>query len=201
MWKRIAESHRNRIRRGLRYGFTARFVPLGDVLDAFVDIYEQTMVRVGAKESYYFGRDYFTALAELPGVHCGIVESGIKIISACVFLESHGIVQAHLGGTATEHFAQSPFHLCWNQAMLWGKQRGNHWLHLGGGLGGINDQLLQFKARFSPQRFRFHTSRIVLNEPQYLQLVDRAALSTQCSPQQLLESKFFPAYRAEPPLR
>jgi len=82
------------------------------------------------------------------------------------------------------------------QALLDSKKRGNLWLHFGGGVGGCNDQLFKFKASFSPLRFHFHTARIILNEPEYRRLVERAARATDSSPEDLLKSNFFPAYRS-----
>lgn len=195
IWGQISKNHRRTLEKCRKLGFTTRFLPLRDVLDSFIDIYEQTMDRVGARDSYYFGRDYFSALADMPGVECCVVESGGVTIAACLLFESHGIVQFHLGGTATEFYSQSPFHFCLNQAILWSKERGNHWLHFGGGVGGSDDQLMKFKAGFSPLRFHFQTARVILNEPVYLQLVEATARSNGTSPGALLASNYFPAYR------
>ena len=161
-------------------------------------VYNQTMDRVKATDAYYFDEDYFTELSQQSDVHCCIVEEGDVIAATCLFLESHGIVQAHLGGSADDYYRRSPFHLCLYHAMLWAKSRGNRWFHLGGGVGGENDALYQFKAGFSDTRFKYSTARLVLNNSQYLELVEAAARSLGTSSAELLESNYFPVYRSAP---
>ena len=86
--------------KGKRVGVVPRMGPLRADVECVMVIYRETMDRVQAKESYYFGRDYFARLAEMPGhVHCGVVESEGRPAAACIFFECGGIVQAHLGGT------------------------------------------------------------------------------------------------------
>lgn len=196
IWDQIRQNHQETLKKCQKAGFAARFVRLGEVLDEFVAIYNQTMDRVKAKDSYYFTRDYFTELAEMPDVHCGIAELNGQIAAACLFFECGSIVQAHLGGTHSEFLARSPFHLILHQASLWAKARGQRWLHLGGGLGGNNDTLLRFKAGFSPLRFSFLTARLITDEAKYRQLVDARARSLNLSAETLLNSDYFPAYRS-----
>ena len=195
-WKQMRSSHQRILKKCTQLGQVARMVPLREVLDDFVDVYKQTMDRVQAKNSYYFGKEYFAEMADLPGVHCCIVECGSTIAATCLFLECGGIVQAHLGGTRTEFYSSSPFHMTLYHALQWGKSRGNRWLHLGGGVGGGNDTLLSFKAGFSPIRFHFLTSRLVINEAKYRQLVALRAQETNSAPEMVLASSFFPAYRS-----
>lgn len=198
LWKQIREGHRATIRKCQKLGYAARFVLLPEVLDEFLTIYEQTMNRVQAKEQYYFGREYFADLAQIPNVHCCIVEKDSTIAAACIFFETDGILQAHLGGTRTECLPHSPFHLTLYHASLWGRQRGNQWLHLGGGVGSASDNLLRFKRGFSPIRFRFLSARFILNEETYRNLVDLRARDAHTEPETLLSSSYFPAYRVSP---
>ncbi len=198
LWKQIREGHRATINKCQKLGYTARFVRLTDVLADFRDVYAQTMHRVQAKDTYYFGREYFEELARIDGVHCCAIENGSTIVAACLFFESGGIVQAHLGGTRTEFLPNSPFHMTLHHASLWAKQRGNRWLHLGGGVGSTEDKLLQFKRGFSPVRLRFLTAEFVTDSAAYAQLVDLRARDLGVAPESLLSSAFFPAYRALP---
>jgi hypothetical protein len=196
LWKQTRESHRTNILKRQKQGFVARFVPLTEVLEEFLVIYTQTMDRVQAKEMYYFPRDYFTTLAGMDEVHCCIVETGSKIISACIFFETNGIIQYHLGGTLDEFLSQSPFHMIIHHGALWAKRRGNQWLHLGGGVGSANDSLLRFKSGFSPLRQRFQVARLITDEPEYLRLVALRAAALDSGPEALLATSYFPAYRA-----
>jgi hypothetical protein len=195
LWNQIRKGHRETIRKGHQNGFVARFVPLAEVLDEFIVVYEQTMNRVKAKKMYYFGRCYFAELAKIRNVHCCVIESDAAIAAACLFFETDGIVQAHLGGTRTEFIQMSPFHMTLYHGSLWGKRRGNRWLHLGGGLRDSDDKLLSFKRGFSPHRFQLQSVRIILDDSVYRRLVDLRADSLNRLPEALLSSTFFPAYR------
>jgi hypothetical protein len=194
--KQIREGHRRTYKKCLGLGYTARIVSLADVIEPFIDLYEQTMNRVHATDIYYFDRAYFSGLAHLPGVHCCVIESKSTIVAACVFFECDGIVNAHLGGTLTGFLSKSPFTMAMIEAILWAKSRGNRWLNLGGGVGGRFDSLFHFKSGFADTRFQFLTSRLVINESKYQQLVRIKAQEKDSSPESLLNSGFFPAYRA-----
>ena len=99
MWKNIRDGHQWTIRKCKRLGFEARMVPLHEHIDAFMEVYRETMDRVHARDSSYFGRDDFIRLAELrEQVHCCFVELGGEPAAACVFFECGGLFQAHLGG-------------------------------------------------------------------------------------------------------
>ena len=196
IWMGLGHNHRRTLQRCRKDGFTARFVPFVEYFDAYRSVYNQTMDRVKAVDTYYFDEAYFRELSQQPNVHCCIVEKENQLAATCLFFESHGIVQAHLGGSADDYYRQSPFHLCLYQAILWAKSRGNRWLHLGGGVGGDNDPLFAFKARFSDARFTYHTSRLIFDAPRYRQLVEATAAATNNSADELLASDFFPAYRS-----
>ncbi len=193
--QQLRKSHRKTLRRCKNRGYTVRVVSLVDVLDTFIEIYNQTMDRVKAKEPYYFGGEYFESLARLPGVHCCVVESGSTMAAACVLFECDGIVNTHLGATRTEFLANSPFTMVMWDTILWAKARGNRWLHFGGGVGGKDDSVLHFKAGFSDKRIQFLTSRLVINEAKYDQLIRLRAHAEMLTPETVLASSFFPAYR------
>ena len=197
LWKGVREGHQWTIKKCRKLGFVSRMVPLREHVDCVMDIYRDTMDRVRAKESYYFGRDYFAQLAGMPGhVHCALVESEGRPAAACIFFECGGIVQAHLGGTRSEFLSKSPFHLLLYSVAGWARARGNRYLHLGGGVGGASDRLLQFKRGFSPLRFPFSTLRLVTDERKYRELTTRRARAADVPVEEVSCGGFFPAYRA-----
>jgi lipid II:glycine glycyltransferase (peptidoglycan interpeptide bridge formation enzyme) len=197
IWKAIRDGHRWTIKKCKKLGFEARMVPLSENIDAFMAVYNETMDRVGAKDSYYFGRDYFEKLAAMPdSVHCCMVELEGQAAAACLFFEVGGIVQAHLGGTKSEYLSKSPFHLVLFHGMEWARSRGNRYLHLGGGVGGSNDRLLHFKRGFSDLIFPFLTLRLVTNEEKYRELTALSAKAANLPFEELQQSDYFPAYRA-----
>lgn len=79
----------------------------------------------------------------------------------------------------------------------WAKERGNQTLHLGGGLGGREDALFDFKAGFSEGRYPFRTWRVVADEVAYRALGDDWA-SRHGAASDGAEG-FFPAYRKPVP--
>lgn len=197
IWAKTRRGHQSTINKCMRLGFTARTVPYAEYIDEFIAIYEETMNRVKAKDSYYFERDYFEGLLDLGDkIHLGIVELEGEIASACLFFESCGIVQAHLGGTKSEFLKQSPFNLLLHYMRLWAKARGNKYLHIGGGVGGKKDNLYTFKSGFSKQRHEFFTLRSVVDTERYNYLLNFKANAMDKSVEELEESQFFPAYRA-----
>ena len=197
IWAKTRKGHQSTINKCLRLGFSAKTVSFSEYIDEFIFIYEETMNRVKAIDIYYFNRDYFEGLLKLgEKVHLGVVELEGEIVCACLFFESCGIVQAHLGGTKSEFLKQSPFNLLLHQMRLWAKERGNQYLHIGGGVGGKQDNLYTFKSGFSKQRHEFFTLRSVVDLEKYNDLLQFRANAINKSVEELQQSQFFPAYRA-----
>ena len=59
IWAKTRRGHQSTINKCIRLGLTVRTVSFAEYLDEFIDIYEETMNRVQAQDSYYFDRDYF----------------------------------------------------------------------------------------------------------------------------------------------
>lgn len=196
--RQTRRDHRRDIDRAAREGQVGRIDEDWERIDDFVEIYRQTMRRVGADDSYYFPRDYFVALKETLADRChlSLVEIDGQVASAGVVTEVNGIVQNHLSGTRDEFLKASPEKARTHFLRTWAKQRGNYVFHLGGGLGARQDGLFEFKAGFSKERGAFHTWRVIVDEPAYRALVSRweAAHGPADGP-----DGFFPAYRRSPP--
>ena len=129
-------------------------------------------------------------------VHCFVIDLLGEPAAACIFFEIDGIVQAHLGGTRTKFMNKSPFHLLLYHVAGWAKSRGNRYMHLGGGVGGSNDRLLQFKLGFSRLLFPFLTIRLITQAEKYRELTVLRAQAADIPVDNLLNADFFPAYRA-----
>lgn len=197
LWTHTRKGHRSTINKCKRVGFTARIVPFGEYLNEFIVIYEETMNRLEADKLYYFDHYYFMNLLNLSDkLHLCIVELEGQIASTCLLFECCGIVQAHLGGTKTKFLNQSPFNLLLDYVRFWAKERGNEFLHLGGGVGGSKDSLYTFKAGFSRQSHNFLTLRLIIDERRYNYLIELQAKYLKTGVEELLNSGFFPAYRS-----
>lgn len=186
-WRAMRSRYRSFLNRSARLGHRAYMDDSGEHLDRFVDMYLATMRRQNAAAEYFFSRDYLTGLwHDLRGhMHLGVVEIDGVVVSAGLFAECDGIVQYHLSGTDERALAASPLKILIDHTRQWATSRGAEYLHLGGGLGGAQDSLMQFKAGFSGQRHTFTTWRVVLDEQRYTALSD-----ADSDP-----AGFFPAYR------
>ncbi|KOP26758.1 FemAB family protein [Hapalosiphon sp. MRB220] len=198
IWAQTRSDHRKDINRQKRSGLTARMVSFDKYFDEFIVIYNQTMERVGARQLYYFGREYFRYLLNNLGtkLHLGIVELENQITCACLFTECCGIVQSYLSGTKNEFLKLSPDKLLFDYVRYWAKERGNEVFHMGGGYGGTKDGVYNFKAGFSKERRTFLTLRLITDEEKYHHLIDLRAKYLNTDSETLLNSKFFPAYRS-----
>jgi lipid II:glycine glycyltransferase (peptidoglycan interpeptide bridge formation enzyme) len=197
IWQQTKPEHRNKINRCKRRGFQAKIVNFKHNIDNFMAIYEETMDRVGASKYYYFDDNYFRQLSLLEKlIHLCIVEQDNQIACVGLFTECSGIVQYHLGGTKSDFLKEAPSKLMFDHVRFWAKEHGNEVLHLGGGVGSVQDNLYRFKAGFSQQRHPFSTMRLIIDEDNYYHLVNLQAKYLNMHPEQLLKSEFFPAYRA-----
>ncbi len=196
IWQQTRRNHRMNINLCKRAGMVAKMVPFAQYIDEFVEIYEETMNRVGAKNAYYFDYDYYLHLSRLDKlIHLCIVEWENQIICASLITECCGIIQCHLSGTRNKFLKQAPNKFMLDYVRYWGKERGNKVLHLGGGVGSAKDSLYEFKAGFSKQSHSFITLSLVIDEKQYRYLVNLRAKGLSLLAEDLLQSNFFPAYR------
>jgi len=194
LWAQTRHNHRRDISRAVESGCVSRMDPTFEQYPSFKHLYQVTMDRLSAAPYYFFDDAYFDGLRDVLGerLHLCVVEKGEAIAAAGLFVETGGIVQYHLMGT-DDAFAQTrPAKLMLDFVRRWAKERGNHCMHLGGGVGGRDDSLLHFKLGFSPVRQPFYTLRIVIDEPEYTRLV--VACDPLLDPEDL--GGFFPAYRS-----
>jgi ribosomal protein S18 acetylase RimI-like enzyme len=192
-WAQTRLNHRRDITRAMRLGYIARMDEDWRHLDSFRHLYRATMSRRSAASFYYFDDAYFDSLRQALGerLHLCVVEKDGIIAAAGLFVETNGIVQYHLSGTSDAFHQVQPTKLMMHFVRGWASDRGNQTLHLGGGVGGDNDSLLQFKFGFSPVHHTFATLRMVIDESEYGRLV--AARDPMLDPG--ARSGFFPLYR------
>ena len=165
-------THKRHLNKLTRAGATWEYDPDGEHLEAFASCYDQSMRRVGATSSYDFGLDHFRAFFRTGDVEAFLIVVKIDhdVAAAGLFTRCGPIVQAHLNGTADRHLSLSPAKLMYDGARLWSTEHGATYLHIGGGLGGGEDPLFNFKAGFSRQRHDFVLWRWVLDEDKVAQL-------------------------------
>ena len=183
------KSHRRTLRRTVKAGVRCEHDAALQHLDALSDIYAETMERTNANASLRFGDEYFYRMAaELPDevVHLVCFDEHDEIVGASIYLRTDGFLNAHLGGSRGGMGLISPATLETDFARQWGTDAGLEFLNLGGGVGGADDSLLNFKRGFSKSLAPFRVWRWIVDSDRYRQL----------SGPDRVDSGFFPAYRS-----
>jgi dTDP-4-amino-4,6-dideoxygalactose transaminase len=163
----------------------------------FISIYNETMRRLHAGQSYFFGEEYFNCLTNELGsvLHLFVAFVGDEIAAAELCTLCDGIVEAHLCGTRDKFVQLSPMTLIHDAVRLWGTDLGARALHLGGGLGGKQDSLFSYKATFSEQRYNFATWRWTIQPEIYAELCERRLQTNRARGLEPTCSSYFPAFR------
>jgi len=159
-------------------------------VEEFITIYNENMVRVGAREDYFFSKAYYEMIFNSPDINSKlyfVVKENIKV-AAAIFIFTGKIIQYHLSATKEEYLRNSPVRLLIDYVRLYGSQNGYLELHLGGGVGSTEDSLFKFKAGFSNSRQQFKVWRYIVNPTIYDQLVKMHNPDPN--------SNYFPLYRA-----
>lgn len=149
----------------------------GEQIEAFIDIYNQTMQRNQAEDYYYFKREYFDYLCESMKENMEFfyaVYDG-KIISATIILYNENYMHYHLSGTLWEYKNVASMNLMLYEAAVWGSKKGIKKMHLGGGIE-ANDSLFGFKKQFNRQgAVPFTIGRTIFNQEIFDELVEKRA--------------------------
>ncbi|MFO0969275.1 MAG: GNAT family N-acetyltransferase [Gemmataceae bacterium] len=192
------QGYRGKIQKLQRQGVTCVYDADDAYLDDFIDIYEETMRRVGAAEMYFFPHAYYEQLrlALGPRLHVFACLHEGQPIAAALFGSCQGFFQYHLGGARDAALPLSPMRMLMDEARQWATEHGYRVFHLGGGASGRpDDSLLRFKTGFSDRTHAFRVWRWVLFPEVYRQLCqDKALLNARLG----VRSKpgFFPEYRS-----
>jgi len=160
-------------------------------VQAFIDIYIETMQKLDANESYFFENKYFFDFLDCDGfetdILLAILNETQEIIGATMFVKTKDIIQYHLSGTKTEHMKIAPSRLLLDEMRIQGTAEGYTYFNLGGGYNGQDDALFAFKSSFSDDIKVFKSWRYIVNQNVYDELTKETKTS---------DSDFFPAYRA-----
>lgn len=191
-------SHKYGINKLRRLGGTCLHDRNGLYLDIFVDIYHETMRRVGAASDYYFPLAYFRKLSQGLGerFHLFVCLHEGKVVSGGVFIECCGILQYHVGGTLNAALKLAPMKLVIDEARRWANSADLKVFHLGGGFTRQpDDPLLYFKLGFSERTHDFTVWRWVLLADVYRCLCAERSRWNKENGVAVENTDFFPGYR------
>lgn len=161
-----------------------------DIL-AYIDIYRETMTKLGADTSYFFSNEYFFDFLKSDGFETEILlavhNQTNEVAAGSMFVKTNNIVQYHLSGTKSTYFQLAPARLLLDEMRIKATGEGYRFFNLGGGYQSKEDALFDFKASFSNDVKTFCVWRYVVNEGVYNALKDKKNIK---------ETNYFPAYRA-----
>jgi len=179
--------HRRLVRRARDQGCELAVDPAPRDLAGFAAVYEHTMRRAGASPFYFFPRAYWESLvARVPLVRVDVRRDG-ELLASVLGMGEPPWLHYHLGGTTDAARGSGASQLALYGLARYGREHGHSTLHLGGGVGGGDDSLLEFKQRFAPHgRVQAWIGKAVHHEPGYLRLAGSDAIEWD---------GFFPAYR------
>ena len=179
--------HRRLVRRARTAGCEAAVERGPGDLAAFVPLYERTMRRADADPFYLFPPAYWEALArDVPLVRAD-VRAGGELVASALGMGEPPWLHYHLGAAADAARGTGASHLALLALAEWGRANGYETLHLGGGVGGRADSLLEYKLRFAPDGLvPSEIGKAVHDEAAYLRLSGAGAIDWD---------GFFPAYR------
>jgi hypothetical protein len=194
-WAGYSKGTRRLIRRALDAGVVCVHDETHDWLAEWAQAYGETMRRVGASGAYSYDLAYFERMAAELGsaMHLFVALVDGRMAAGGLFTRCDGIVQAHLGAMRAEYVALSPVRLVDDTARRWAAESGARVFHLGGGVGGREDSLFQYKAGFSDRRHLQSTWRWIVDGGLYEQLTKERPGAQGPGGHQ--PDDYFPAYR------
>jgi serine/alanine adding enzyme len=197
LWREsFTHACRKNINRARREGVRVLEATTPAEVDELHRIYELTMDRQGALESYYFPRGYFRSFLE--HMHAGsrvlLAEHEGRVIAATLYLYDDDDAYSYLGGADHAFQHLRPTNAIVAEMIRWARDRGKRRLVLGGGYG-PGDGILRFKASFSPLRAPFRVYKSVHLPDAYAALREAWRNHYGVGGE---GTAFFPPYRAVP---
>lgn len=190
-YRKSNKSELNQLRK--RKGYSVKQAETDAEIATFVQIYTDTMQRVDAAPYYFFELDYFRQMLNNSSYQAKLllaIKDG-QIAAGAIFTITNSFMQYHLAGTAAAYIYDTPMKLILDEARLMANEFALDFLHLGGGVGGSDeDSLFRFKSGFSKQFFQFSTWQHIFDESIYGELVEKNGVK---------DHDYFPLYRAPKP--
>lgn len=190
LYRKSNKSEINQLRKS---GFEIKTAHSIEEIKKFVEIYTITMQRVNAPSHYFFDLNYFNNFLSATDFNSVLLLAYYKneIAAGAIFTMVNNIMQYHLAGTAESYLKKAPMKLIIDEARLLANSRNLTYFHLGGGVGGSDDDsLFKFKSGFSNLNYIFKVWKYIVDEEKY-----DAITKMKCSGKEM-NAMFFPQYRS-----
>jgi hypothetical protein len=198
--RRYQKVLRQEIRKSRALGFvTSEDVDWTEVA-GFVRVYRETMARRNSRDEYLVDEAWVEEFRRSLGTKARLFVTRWdgEVAAALIAIEYRPFLHAHLTGINSDMASHSPLKVLLDDVREWGAQRSLRSFHLGGGLGGREDSLFQFKRRFSPVTHVFQTGRWIVDPFQYEELKCAHRENLLRSGYRIGNPQYFPAYRYQP---
>lgn len=147
--------------------------------EAFTDLYQETIKRVGASHTYQFSKDFLDSIISLESSISLGIEVDNKIIAISLFQYDETTVNYFINASTDEGRIYST--LLIDHAIKEACNLSANQFCLGGGVKD-NDGLFQFKKRFGGMQKKIKSCKLICNDKKYQSLSEGKT------------GKFFPAY-------
>jgi hypothetical protein len=181
--------HRRIVRKARAAGVEVEVRRSPDELAAFVGLYEETMRRRDASAFYFFPQAYWEHVLEhLGGV---LVRADARLdgelLASILCFATPPLLHYHLGASSERGQGLGANHFLFLETAAWAAREGLERFHLGGGVGGFEDSLFDFKRRFDPDgTLPAFLGKAVHDEASYRRLSGQSSVDY---------AGYFPAYR------
>ncbi|WP_298488406.1 peptidoglycan bridge formation glycyltransferase FemA/FemB family protein [uncultured Maribacter sp.] len=165
----------------------------------FINIYNENMVRVHAKNNYFFTEEYFFDFIKSNSFKTEILLAKCTetnaFIAGAMFVKKNNIVQYHLSGTKNNCLQLNAIKLLIDEMRIASTMQGYDFYNLGGGVNSKNDNLFYFKSGFSETTKDFTLWKYIVNSEIYNELVFKIK-QTKANETSLNTNEYFPSYRS-----
>ncbi|AKA36065.1 GNAT family N-acetyltransferase [Flagellimonas lutaonensis] len=162
-----------------------------------VSIYYENMLRVNAKDQYFFPGSYFLNLWKSTDFNTKFLLAYDKVSNdlagGAIFTMTNDIVQYHLSGARKEYLRLNPIKVLIDDMRIKATDKGFKYFNLGGGVGNNQDSLFRFKSGYSKDFKSFKIWKYIVDQQVYDELVTNRNI--RCGYNSKSCQKFFPCYR------
>jgi hypothetical protein len=191
---------RQQIRKGKEQGLVTEEDTEWRHIDDFVEFYTETMARRNSRAEYLIDAEWVHNFRRTLGSHARlfVTKKDGQPAAALLAMVYKPYVHAHLTGISAAMAAHSPLKNLLDGIREWAGKEGYGSFHLGGGLGGKEDSLFDFKRKFSPLTHAFQTGAWVIQPEAYADLESQHRQQLAAQGQEIANPNFFPIYRYQP---
>lgn len=175
LWMDMKNTRRSEVRKAKSNGVTILHSDLREEhLREFHRIYTLSMKRLNALPLYFFSLDFLNDLVSRLSSHTALffaMWQG-KAISAQLFFHCGQYVDYYLSGSDSDYWNLNGNVIGIYTAILWAKQQGYQFMHLGGGHGAEDDSLYRFKSKFSRGRSPYYMYQKIHDSEGYARICE-----------------------------